>query len=163
LTSTFAIVGSYLDVGHDTAAVKLNRLSNQLMNDADVRRAHALIRHGRPAEIERLRKTHGTISLPVNGPARRKARWERKLLVRGRALQGESYASELLAFGKKMAAASRGAVKQMIGPLTTERCADAFKISENQWRNWAKGKACPKGLMIRNAGRGRWFYRNDAQ
>ncbi|MHC4063640.1 MAG: hypothetical protein ACYSUI_03950 [Planctomycetota bacterium] len=48
------------------------------------------------------------------------------------------------------------------GPVTTEDCADAFNVSANTWRNWANGRACPKGLEIRNAGRGRWYHRQAA-
>ncbi|MCC7316497.1 MAG: hypothetical protein IT419_16990 [Planctomycetes bacterium] len=49
------------------------------------------------------------------------------------------------------------------GPFTTEECANRFNCSENTWRNWAKGKGCPPGLFIDPFGRGKWYFRNDAQ
>lgn len=51
----------------------------------------------------------------------------------------------------------------MEGPYSTKECAEEFNISEGTWRNWAKGRNCPKGLTISNLARGRWNYRNEAQ
>lgn len=50
-----------------------------------------------------------------------------------------------------------------IGPKSTEDCAAAFNCSTGTWRNWAAGKSRPKGLHIKKASRGLWYYRNEAQ
>ena len=48
------------------------------------------------------------------------------------------------------------------GPISTKEGAERFEVSEETFRNWAKGKCCPSGVEIKDAGtRGRWYVRQN--
>jgi len=63
--------------------------------------------------------------------------------------------------------AEKEAVKEALtasteyGPFSTAQCIESWGISDQTWRNWHKGIACPSGVRIRKLNRGRWMVNQN--